>query len=868
MKKSKAASTARMSRTTKQQLSQQPPPSSIMSNNENDVSFGNNVGTATNSAPPDNDYHNHHYSQKQQHLLVNNGNNNMNPPQNPLPSLQYSNGGMNAMYQQQGGQLGIGQNSQLSNGGQLNNGQLLQNGQQSQYVQINQGGQVHTMTRQQQQQQRQQQYPQQRQDHLNNKRQESSGSNGHGQLDADKVALSQKNHRLAKELSDLRVKHREETKVVSRLTMENMNLASRCRQVISEAADLKRKLSGYEKRHGDFGILQKEVLLLRRQIEKQHGNGNGGVEKGGSSRRNRSTSPKKEKRNSGSDGGTSSNTPVDEKKKKKALASAAAAVVSGSVTSLETKNSGETTDLDRIMAQELFKKNGGATAAAGAAAANAGSGSGGGALDGSSGNAPEKKEGSAIAVTKKFQELNISTTTTATTTTTNNGSKVTSASSSNATASGKRSVTPAATITSSTTESANNNSNISTANTKIPISVTTSSATQKDDEFDAEIDMVDFFATSSKPTLGTSSSSAAAANISSNNSGTDTLPATSSQHARSHITHKLKKTETDDHMPEELVGIPGDLLSPSASSKKNVGDNLLSSLDAFEASFASAFPETSFSIKSEAPSSTQLDMSFDVPVFDPFFKSSANKDRDGSLTSTSLQSSPKPKTSSLSSSSLGVTGSGSNHHKDGMKSQLKDLFPDSALTTSPKRGLDLTFDSTFSDVDIGGVGGSSSNSKSGKGKSSLSADKLDSAFSRAHASTPPKTSGGGVKLSSSNRPASLDMSAEIEQLDALASATEKADGGDRKRSIRKVKTPLSYAEPSTKQKLRRGDVLFPKIDADRKMELEAKRSKSGGAAVAAASGRSPTTDLDRIMSEHFSVGNNKKDNKKDGAAPS
>jgi len=371
-----------------------------------------------------------------------------------------------------------------------------------------------------------------------------------------------------------------------------------------------------------------------------------------------------------------------------------------------------------------------------------------------------------------------------------------------------------------------------------------------------------FFATSSKPTLGTSSSSAAAANISSNNSGTDTLPATSSQHARSHITHKLKKTETDDHMPEELVGTPGDLLSPSASSKKNVGDNLLSSLDAFEASFASAFPETSFSIKSEAPSSTQLDMSFDVPVFDPFFKSPANKDRDGSLTSTSLQSSPKPKnSSSLSLSSSGVTGSGSNHHKDGMKSQLKDLFPDSALTTSPKRGLDLTFDSTFSDVDIGG--GSSSNSKSGKGKSSLSADKLDSAFSRAHASTPPKTSGGGVKLSSSNRPASLDMSAEIEQLDALASATEKADGGDRKRSVRKVKTPLSYAEPSTKQKLRRGDVLFPKIDADRKMELEAKRSKSGGAAVASAA-----TDLDRIMSEHFSVGNNKKDNKKDGAAPS
>ena len=197
------------------------------------------------------------------------------------------------------------------------------------------------------------------------------------------------------------------------------------------------------------------------------------------------------------------------------------------------------------------------------------------------------------------------------------------------------------------------------------------------------------------------------------------------------------------------------------------------------------------------------------------------------------------------------------HHKDGMKSQLKDLFPDSALTTSPRRGLDLTFDtSTFPDLDIGGGGGISSisnNESGGKNKSSLSVDKL----ARAHATTPTKASGSGSGKLTSNRPTPLNMSAEIEQLDALASATEKTDGGgDRKRSVRKVKTPLSYAEPSTKQKLRRGDVVFPKVDAGRKMELEAKqRSKSGGAG---------TTDLDRIMSEHFSVGSNKKE----GLAPS
>jgi len=477
------------------------------------------------------------------------------------------------------------------------------------------------------------------------------------------------------------------------------------------------------------------------------------LDKSSNSRRNRSTSPKGVKRsNNGSDGGASSNTPVDEKKKKKAMAvaSSSAAVTNGSSLTLETKNSAETTDLDRIMAQELFKKNGVAASTAGS---GGGGGSGGGVSDGnaSSGSAAEKKDGNTNAVMKKFEELNVSTTAAATNTSSasanaksGGGSKVTSSSTSanNATSASKR-TNNTTTTTSSGTDGASNNSsnNISSANTKIPISVTTSSATQNDDdEFDAEIDMVGFFAKSSQTKLGASSSASANNSSSSDSSGADSVPP-SSKHSRSHITHKLKKTETDDHMPEELVG-SADLLSPSnkSSSEKNVGDNLLSSLDAFEASFASAFPETSFSIKSEVPSTTQLDMSFDVPVFDPFFKSPVNKDRDGALTSSSLHQTP-PKSKS---STMGASGGGnSNAHKDGMKSQLKDLFPDSALTTSPKRGLDLTFDSTFPDVDIGS-GSSSNTNKSGKGKSSLSADKLDSAFSRAHATPTTSTKTAGV----------------------------------------------------------------------------------------------------------------------------
>ena len=42
--------------------------------------------------------------------------------------------------------------------------------------------------------------------------------------DADEKALITKNYRLAKELSDLKSKHREEAKAVTRLTMENVSM--------------------------------------------------------------------------------------------------------------------------------------------------------------------------------------------------------------------------------------------------------------------------------------------------------------------------------------------------------------------------------------------------------------------------------------------------------------------------------------------------------------------------------------------------------------------------------------------------------------------------------------------------------------------
>jgi len=71
-------------------------------------------------------------------------------------------------------------------------------------------------------------------------------------------SLTTKNYRLAKELADLRLKHREECKHVTRLTMENMNLASRCREAISHVAMLKRELAMQQKRTAQALAAQRE----------------------------------------------------------------------------------------------------------------------------------------------------------------------------------------------------------------------------------------------------------------------------------------------------------------------------------------------------------------------------------------------------------------------------------------------------------------------------------------------------------------------------------------------------------------------------------------------------------------------------------
>jgi len=77
---------------------------------------------------------------------------------------------------------------------------------------------------------------------------------------AEEAALTAKNYRLAKELSELRVRHREECKNVTRLTMENMNLASRCREALSHVSMLKRELAAHQRRSAEALAMQRQIV--------------------------------------------------------------------------------------------------------------------------------------------------------------------------------------------------------------------------------------------------------------------------------------------------------------------------------------------------------------------------------------------------------------------------------------------------------------------------------------------------------------------------------------------------------------------------------------------------------------------------------
>ncbi|KAL3805181.1 hypothetical protein ACHAWO_006966 [Cyclotella atomus] len=402
--------------------------------------------------------------------------------------------------------------------------------------------------------------------------------------------------------------------------MENMNLATRCREAIAQVAALKKELAMYQQKqsslNGEYDGLKREIGVLRRQMVM---NGSGNVGGGGNTATAASVA-------STIAAATSSNNSTEEK----------------IMTQPRENAASPTTDLDRIMSLQKF------------------------------GGTVRKQSSIEAAEKDKFD---------------------------------------------------NSFSVIVSSNSKIPIAINAPSgstasntaAPNNDDEFDADIDMVDFF---TKQSTVTNTSSVAA-----------------SQSNTKSLHHHVRKAKslTDDVMPDDNINGVGLGFSPERK-KGVVGDSLLSSLDAFEASFASAFPEHPFSINDTTPKETKIGMTFDVPDFgdDPFF----------------------------------------NNFK----------------TPTPHA---MVFDST--PISFDDMSAASSSSNKGKNK---------------------------VKNRSALAPLSpQSMSAEIEQLDAMANNVIGGDASSRAaRKVRNVKQPVSYAEPSTKSKLRRGDVIFPKVDAQTKYQ--------------------------------------------------
>jgi len=203
-----------------------------------------------------------------------------------------------------------------------------------------------------------------------------------------------------------------------------------------------------------------------------------------------------------------------------------------------------------------------------------------------------------------------------------------------------------------------------------------------------------------------------------------------------------------------------------------------------------------------------------------------------------------------------------------MKNQtLQDLFPESAMRfkTSPKLDT-LAFDSNPS--------------------MSTPFEPMERMVTHHTSTVPIKQQRGGSSIGvvGNSQLSPLSITAEIEQLDAIANsassttsltvgASSSANNSSNsipsratlRSSGRKVRQPASYAEPSTKSKLRRGDVLFPKVDpvmlpnnnSNNKGGLAMNGGGDGGAAgrmtmttpTLSTSSESSTTDLDRIMGQ-------------------
>ena len=249
--------------------------------------------------------------------------------------------------------------------------------------------------------------------------------------------------------------------------MENMNLATRCREAIAQVASLKKELALVQKKQQQSGQMVGEELKKREGTLR---------------------------RSMGSGSGSGTTEVAAGKEEKESMSS--------------RSSSSSTTDLDRIMSSQKF-----------------------------GGSQTTPSSSTDVANSNRTEDP-----------------------------SRKNDTCDETTTTTATQVASNATTTKTTSNTKIPITIapTHHSSNQKDDEFDADIDMVDFFTKQSNiPSSGSSSTT------------TTTLESRNTKSLHPHV--RKVKSNTDDVMPEDMTGA-GLGFSPERK-KGGSGDSLLSSLD-------------------------------------------------------------------------------------------------------------------------------------------------------------------------------------------------------------------------------------------------------------------------------------------------
>lgn len=225
-------------------------------------------------------------------------------------------------------------------------------------------------------------------------------------------------------------------------------------------------------------------------------------------------------------------------------------------------------------------------------------------------------------------------------------------------------------------------------------------------------------------------------------------------------------------------------VSSGSSEKKSDGEKNSNSFDAFEASFNTEFP-TSFS---ESVSPAKKSKFADNDFSDSFFM-------DPSMNSTDTS-----RRSSHSSNRLDMVP---DDEMDAPMDEAQSLFPTSAFDfdENKSKNQNANVNDSVESLPMDEANDTDEHSPS------MVLKVLQQRKAR-HSMSPNES---GSTPSSNKSRTSQFITEEIKKLDAIANGSTPTSSRERRRN---VKQPISYAEPSLSSKLRRGDVFFPKKNAE------------------------------------------------------